>query len=98
MLSCVPFTEARRFYRTKYWTYIVTGSRRCVLLFISQLYFIAFGMYGSHNHICFNHEVFMLSMSSLACFDLVTGFFFCDLTLANVFRKFKLGRLSSLVY
>ena len=49
----------------------------------------------------FYHEVFMLSMSSLVCFYLVTGlldFIFCILTLANVPRKFKLRRLSSLVY
>ena len=47
-----------------------------------------------------NFEVFMFSMSSLACFDLVTSVmdFFCVLTLVNVLRKFKLSRLSSLVY
>ena len=50
MLSSVPFTEIRRLYRTKYWTYIVTGSWRCVLLLISQLYFTAFGIDGSHSH------------------------------------------------
>ena len=68
---------------------------------ISHFYFTAFGSYGSHNLIFFNHEVYMLSMSSLACVDLVTSvtlFFLCSLTLASVLKKFKLSRLSSLVY
>ena len=58
MLSCVPLTETRRLYKTKYRTYIVTGSWRCVLLFISQFYFTAFGSYGSHNLrlLIFNHD------------------------------------------
>ena len=75
MLSCVPFTETRRLYKTICRTYIVTGSWRCVLLFISQFYFTAFGSYGSHNLrlLILIMRVFMLSVSSLACFDLVTS-------------------------
>ena len=53
-------------YRTKYWTYIVTGSCRCVLFFISQLYFTAFGSYGSHN-------IRLLTLGTRACAARVTN-------------------------
>ena len=44
-------------------------------MYFSQFYFTAFGSYGSHNLrlLILIMRVFMLSVSSLACFDLVTS-------------------------
>ena len=75
MLSCVPLTETQRLYKTKYQTYIVTGSWRCVLLFISQFYFTAFGSYVSHNLrlLILIMSVFMLSGHPWLVLSLVTS-------------------------